>query len=267
MNLGEIYIYINTMIAKEVEGNTFNPITFNSVIKDTDIELFKDEWEMLERQAKAQGKPLYELLFSGSPLRTFTVTYSGGNTTLGSILLSTLTGFEQFIACTVINKNIYKDVEMVDIPEAIYRKSKLDGSILDESPIISLYNNRLQILPTNMGVEANSLEMIYLRMPVSPFFDYYIKNATGKAYYLPPGYYTEGDHESCTIKNSIGVQIDTLCTAPNNTANATPYNSASVELEWKTSYHGEFIKRLLRKAGIPIRDSFIIQASDGGPKQ
>jgi hypothetical protein len=264
MNLGEIYIYVNAMIAKEVEGNTFNPVTFNAVIKNTDIEMFKDEWEMLERQARAQGAELYKLLFSGSPLRLFTEAHSGAPTN-GEISLLVIPTFEQFIACTVVYDATYRDVELVSIPEANYRKSRLDGSVLYESPIIALYKDRLKIYPADVGDDG--CELIYLRMPIAPFFDYYIKNSTGKAYYLPPGWTAEGSWSSCTIKNHDGVQIDTACTIPNNTTNATPYDSASVELEWKTSYHGEFVKRILRKAGVPIRDNFIVQVADGGQSQ
>jgi hypothetical protein len=266
MTLGEIYIYINAMIAKEVEGNTFNPATFNAVIKEVDLESFKTEFDMLEQQAKAQGMPLYQLLFSGSPLRDFTESYTG-YAPGGDMLLSFFTpSLEYLLACVAIYQSLYVDVEIVDIKEALYRKSKLDGMSLYEQPIISVYKDRLRILPTNMASVAGSpMEVIYLRLPVAPFYDYYIDNTTGKAYYFKPGYfatYVAEDQYAISNENSIPVVGAGNVTVPNNETEATLYYSKSTEFEWKDSYHPELIKKILRKAGLPLRDDFIVKTAD-----
>ena len=257
MTIGELYTYVNAMIAKEVEGNTFTPATFNVIINETNIQMFKDEYGLLERQAKATGKGLYELLFSGSPLRVFTETKAGSGSNI--ILLSTIDpAYEQFVACTAIHDDLYKDVELVDLAEANYRRAKMDGMLLYEQPIISLHSNKLVILPTDVGLAGT--ELIYLRMPKTPIYDYYIKNSTGKVYYLPPLYKAITTDGITKIYTSTGALVDSGVTVPGaiiGTFVMIDYTSRSVELEWKTSYHTDFVRRLLVKAGVPLRDAFI----------
>jgi hypothetical protein len=241
MTLNEIYQYLNSLINTESLGGDLNLKEFNYLIKDENINLFKEEVEHLYTVQRANALSP-EVVYSSKMLRKF-INETTITPTVGVVNLSSqLTSYAYFLAlrtAAAYNGQI-RNIPLVTHETFNIMASNLLSKPLKKNPVCVIDQDSLRIRPTNI----TSVIINYLRFPATPVFDYYI-STTDEVVYLAAA----ATH--ALVSGETGSAGQTTGTV----------TSLTVELEYSVDFHSAFLNRLLERLGLPQRDQFIMQES------
>jgi len=249
MNLRQILDFINFTANKVQEGNTMSKDQFNTLLVTYNDRMFEDEFAAVEVQAKSQGLMVYDLLYNYSSLRPFRVRLgiatNGGAAPLPS-------NYKHYI--TFIGKygSQERDIEVVSEAVMNIRRTSILESPASIKPYVCIYDTEMVFKPKDIGVAPNGIEMVYLRKPLTPFYDTCISESSGLEVYMPALSQIRAAgliynlYESATS----GVILESNVVSPTG---VYPYTSQTVELEWDEKMQQQLINHLLYTFGVNTR--------------
>lgn len=241
MTLKQIYDYLNALLATDDLGGALNLKEYNLLLYDYNLEFFKRNVEELYANQRA-GALNPDLVYSSKVLRPF-VTASTQTPATGVVAISSLSSFAYIIKISTngaYNGQIRK-VDLVSHDELYRRLDNLLEPPITEKPVAVLEGTNINIYPTNI----TSVNIAYLKYPATPIFDYYI-DANDVEQYLAP---------AATRALSAGETGSTGQTS-------TTVTSTTVELEYPSEFHPEFVQGLVAKLGLTLRDQIVMQKSE-----
>jgi hypothetical protein len=236
-NLGDIYNQTLNKLGKDAFGGVLSPDKFNEAIDYVNLDKFNDSIRLLEINQNMQ-----------EDLRPFSVTI-GDNDSAPLVLTDAQehmygalpTEFVRWssgrnmvyanVTCTT-SRARSKVVEMLQNSDFWARLGTRRYYPSEKRPIATIQDDRLLVAPKGLS----SINMTYLRFPITPVFDYNL-NAAGDPVYLPPN----------------GVHDDSRP----DIAEGTP--SSSVEFEWHADTWIDIINRLYAYMAINIKSNEDLQ--------
>ncbi len=272
MTVNEILTLVNFIINKEVSGDALVPDSYNSLLKEVNISLFNEYWGAY---IPLIGEPMLQYVLSDSPLSTFiekddiNCTKSTGQATLPTDIIHLFS-----IDSSVSGLSI----DIITPYEAYKRKGSVLSIPAKVKPFGFIQGSKFQAYPFDQSLGISSgggmslatvpLNIVYLRLPVAPFYDYCQSNTSLKRVFMP--------EDSVIVEITVpgtrydlyldGVAISTDVTKTGVTsggvAGATVYTSLTNELEWKENTHTQFISRILSKVGINLSEPTITQYAE-----
>lgn len=251
MTLQDILDWANVRIAKEQRGGAFSPEQYNTALMFLNVEVFKKEYGLPEQYRP--GEPLPAITYEITQkiiddMRLIKVRMDGSD---GPPLMIDQNGVasvpEDYIHRTAIRYQYIlpgRDPEMteVDVVTDGEWASRLGNSITrptKQNPCCTFYGKKIQFEPRDLV----AVEFVYLRLPVTPVYDYYFK-ADGQITYLPPG------TSHLLASGEIG--------SAGQTAGATVV-SKTVELEWPPDMHPDIANLIYKTMAGNLRDVFAYQ--------
>jgi len=215
---------------KSQKGNAYTPEDFNLSLKDFNMQIYNDELSKFQVGA-----------IIPSQLLRFKTSIVSGSLTTGSY---TLPGdYQELItnSFTALIGGVSKYGEFVD--DTIAKRMTHDaGYKLRENPIAKLKDGSFKVYPT----DATAFSFEYLRVPVTPIYDYYI-DANLNEVFMPVG-------------TSHTLLINEVSSGGDDTVGAI-IASLTVELDWDTIIHPRFVADLLLPMGVNLREADIVTAS------
>jgi len=239
MTLDVIYEQLYLKLGKDAYGNVVTPDSFNKALSYSNIEKLNDFLSVLEQDEEMIDN-----------LRPFVVTLGDSNSSpiyldeYGyAVLPSDYVRYVQSSRMDYTNNvtgstEVYRHIEMLSNKEFSYRLSTSLYSPTLSRPIATIQNEKLLVRPKGI----NDISFTYIRMPLTPNYDYDFSDTTFLPVYLPPG----TDHGS----------IPGTTVRPGFTAGDP---SESVELEWTEDVHPDFINVMYKFFAINLKDLTSLQ--------
>jgi len=256
MTLKEILDFVNFNINKTQEGNAISSREFNTLLSVFNVKMFEDEVDAVEMQAKAQGVDTYSLVYSHSPLRPFRVK-AEIDTLEGSADLPD--DYSRYISFLAKFNSQERKIAVVSEDEMNMKKSSLIEVSTMEAPIVVIYSDKMDFLPKTIGADS-PVEMVYLKVPATPYYDECIVTSTGIMTYMPSGSYITSTLGAPAVGNlysstgtllKSGVEHEGWVYVPGSPA--PTYTSKTVELEWDYKMQLTLINHLISAASINLR--------------
>jgi len=256
MTLKEILDFVNFNINKTQEGNAISSREFNTLLSVFNVKMFEDEVAAVELQAKSQGVDTYSLIYSHSPLRPFRVK-AEIDTLEGSADLPD--DYQHYISFLAKFDSQERRIDVVSENEMNRKKSSLIESSFMESPIVVIYSDKMDFLPKTIGADS-PVEMVYLKIPSTPYYDECIVSYTGVMVYMPAGSYITSTPGAPSVANlysseavliQAGVEHEGWVFVPGNPA--PTYTSKTTELEWDYKMQLVLINHLISAASTNLR--------------
>ena len=266
MNLQWIFDLLNYVIDKEQIGNAISATEFNTLLPSVQWELVNAELDKLVKDALT---PIAGVMVSGSILNPFKKT-AQLNPVDGSVAIPTdyvrFMSFGQFgfNTDTVTVANQFREItpvtpdQFVKIQNNIYARP-------DIHPVVKILD-QFYFLPNDIPL----VNLDYIRVPKTPYYDYCQDATTGNAIYMPVGSYLvdTGTQINLVIDNpSIGATVILYSGVYNDPAKSYPYNSLTVELEWEQRAYEDLVLRLLSRAGVNLSAEGITQYAEAKLKE
>lgn len=239
MTTAQILKYVNYICVKENSGSTLTPDQYNIVLLASNTNIFNrlvSEAELLAIQSKM---PFSEKLFSMAHLREFQVS-ENITFTAGSFALSGLAStFAYWGSMVTLYNGAYRRIELLTDKDLAERRTNLAIKQLKDFPGAQVLGSTIKVYPSNIA----TAEFVYMKVPTTPVYDYYI-DADANLVYLTAGQvYTLQTGETGSAGQTAGQQVTSL----------------TVELEWNPLYHVEFCNEVLQKISIQLKDEQIRQ--------
>ncbi len=219
--LDTIYRILQDLANKNDSGGTYSPEEFEKFAIKNNLQKYMDKYREFEQSQTITDS-----------FRRFKETSVGITLTAGVGDLPT--DYKHLMVA--INGDYYID----EVNEIEWVK-RINSSITlpsEEYPICKIYETNIQVKPNSI----TGIKISYLRLPVDPYYDYYI-TANGKVTYLEVG------------------EEYTLTTGEVSRSGATSgtITSASVELEWDYDDQIDIMMRIAQDYGISIMRGDLVQ--------
>jgi len=253
MKLDVLLNYLNFVSAKETEGESMPPLQFNIVMESVNIEVFEKEVEQFKALLEAPNVSIGNVIDKNLKIRPFIKDVSAALVpSAGRITLPD--DFGMFLGLSVKDTvtGVYKIVQPVSNEKYMQIQQGVIVRSLD-LPVFIYNRGDIQIA----GKDYDRYLLHYVRIPVTPYFDYCIDAVLIKYLYMNVGDYI-GLNSITTqyeLKNSGGTVLNDNVSHSFYTGGGTGiYTSISVELEWGKKNHIFFAREMLIKMGINLRD-------------
>lgn len=258
MNIDKIYDYILYISNKDEKSGDVAPEKFNLVLEAVNLELFEEEWEKLMALLKMSGTSVEVVLSNNSPLNTFSVLEEEKN------IVDTIDRYDDFVKLLTMTMTFpeIKPVEMVNEHELSRRRAGVADKPIEHYPVCVVRHDAIYIYPTfpTNTKPFYTIEIVYLRMPATPIYDYCIKSNDDLIYMAPDWYVTPSDVDGqFDLYNDQSIIVATNVSYPNYVADPSP--SLSTEIEWPEDAMNTFINRIFEKVGLPLSQADMQQYS------
>lgn len=228
LNNGKIYNILQTIIRKEKEGFTVSPQQFSELLQMCSWEKANADFSVFELNQVITD--------SLRPLKSSsTIALTAGVGSLSGITdyWHATNAYSSTVAYTRVPVNIVSDVEFDEYVFSDLMQPQ------ENWPIAKLTDDEIIVRPTTIS----SIELLYLKEPNEPFFDYYF-DADDLIQYL-----TEG-------------QQYTLQTGEEYRDGTTPpatVNSISTELSFPQNERVQVLYMILEKIGVSLNEQDALQ--------
>lgn len=235
MDNGQVYDFVVTILRKEKNGSALDPTKFN-------LMLYEGMWEKLNSEYRRfeLSQIITDCLISLKTSVVISIT-SGGE-----YLLDGLVSPNEYWHPTSLNYDDSGTIRKIEIVTDLEFNERISSSLLlpdGTYPIAKFCRNTSgdEIIKFD-PLASVSVNFDYLKIPVTPFYDYYI-NANDEIIYMSPGTdHTLTAGEIYRDGTSSGL-----------------VSSISVELPFPDSCRIEVAYLILEKLGIPIREQFAVE--------
>ncbi|MHC4634870.1 MAG: hypothetical protein ACYSYU_06630 [Planctomycetota bacterium] len=237
MDLNEIYTLVNYISNKHKSGNAFTPNEFNSLIEILNHDFFKKKVEESgyfnqDKLSKPKAE-LYASKFMRSLIVNETVSTSGSLTY----------AYAYWLGAHDSGNNVEVDL----ITEAEYHDRIADSVMVPSANAVCAVERATEI--DVYPASVLNINISYLRYPDTPFLDYYF-NTTGYIQFLAAGathVWATGEIDSARTTHTVG---------------DGNWTSLTVELEFPTDMHSDFMNDILSRVGIRLKEAQITQAAE-----
>ena len=245
-NLGELLNYVNFIAEKEKAGYTMTPAEYNSLLPVVTQEFANMEYDEYERTQKLSDTLRVLETYLGGTSRPLTIDTNGHGTLpsdywhvdSGSVSLKYVIAYDSDGEPEVHETPI----DVLTNSQFVYRKSSRLEKPTRQYPACTFRNTYMEVLPKDL----RRIEMMYLRYPVDPIYDYYIDAFGDNIYLLPSTTHTL----TGTEEGSAGQVAPTIVT------------STSVEIEFPKNTYIRIARLLLSKIGISLGMNELVQYSE-----
>ena len=229
MTIFEIYQAVNFRLAKDKQGNAFTPNDFNVALKAVNETIYSQQLNLLLRVGQDGRVVVLNDEFAEINWFRSRQTLKGNQLPLN---------YRQYIS-------ILKDGKLADIVTPLiydsYTINALCPIITERPPVIFFAS---YVMPYD-----GDYELTYFRKADEPYMDYCI-DANGQTVFMPVG-----SRINSLGGNLLDVQGNVLKTAVTHLyAQYFPYLSTTRELDWRATFHSEFIKPLCEWGSANLRD-------------
>lgn len=269
MTLQQLLDYCNYVLSKNQKGNTIDPDEISLVVENASTD-FYEYWLREMIKAKQLPMDLMRKIFNSSPLKKFTLekewTNVGASTELDlpdnfrAALIATCTTVPLSYPTGTTPPSTLKPFDLFTEEEFNVLRSSMLSQDFGSLPGGVIRGLKLKVI----GKGINSINMVYYRRPVNPFYDYYILNDV--VTYLPPGYFVVSTGVDYTYNVYVDRGTSSELIASNvyyplytSAGAGTRLDSRSVELEWDSEHHLSIANLILERMGISNRDMSIYQ--------
>lgn len=256
MTQQQILDNVNFFANKEQSGKTFTPDDLNAVSPLLNIELWLKELGLSQEYQLdiPISKVMYEInQLNTEATRKFKVVFNDETQPLpvtpqGIMSLpsdykypSSITYKYSTNTANCETEIEYKAVEVLTEGQFDMRRGSKLMPPTHKNPVCCFYDSYIKFLPLNLQF----INFTYLRLPKTPFYDYYI-DSNDNIVYLPAG---SSHLLSAGETGSMGQTVGTV-------------NSLTVEWEYDEMFHPEIVYRLLLKLGVNMREAALTQIAD-----
>jgi hypothetical protein len=240
MTQTEIYRYVNALWNADDMGGLLNLKEYNDAQKEVNLTMFNDA--IAELSASMRG-PMPELILSSKMLRPFVTESAALTPTAGTIALNTqLTSYAFLlkVRTSAAYQGSIREIPLVDHADLANRMSNLMREPLKYHPVCTIDGNNLKIKPT----DVTPVIIDYLAFPTTPIFDYYI------------------DANDNVVPMAVAATHALVAgeTYSDGTTTGTK-TSTTIELEWGSEYHFQYINLLLKRLGLANNDQLHLQTA------
>lgn len=260
MNLSELLLKLQFAVNKTQSGRRLTPEYYNVLLSDASNKKFADEWKALELGAKNAGGRVYESMIVNTPLRRFKKDADLDSPSIsGSASLPA--DFHYPFGLTALYMGSIRKIDPIGEEELNEYRASLSMPTLEYNPKAVFYGTYLKVLPTNVGAGSDRINLVYLRHPATPYYDYCFRLNAAIPIYMPPGSYISMDGAVPTLYNSQGGVLAINVSHPgfstgapidNGTPLFPPYYSLSIELDWDEPYHPAISGIILEMMGVNL---------------
>lgn len=250
MTIQDIIDLHNYICDKEMIGATLTPLNINMLLPSVQWELFTNEMNNL---VKDELTPVGGELVSMSPLNPFKTMTSMG--AVGGVATAPL-NYVRFLSFNSPYYGGLRDVTPVSSKQFSGQQNNIYARP-DIRPILKITSLAGRFIFSLLPNDVSTLNMDYLRTPVTPYYDY-CQDSVGNAIYMPAGSQLllvttpgPGGTTVCNLMdaNNVLIQSDVF----QNGLQVT-YTSQTVELEWEARMYPIFVLRLLSKSGLNLQE-------------
>jgi len=228
MTLCEMISLVRFISNKSQRGNAYTPADFNLSLKDVNLKLLSEYLK-----GWSPGMPI------PSEILKFVTHVPAGTLVTGVYTLPAdfriLT--DRTLACQISSKT--RQVDLMPASEARILRAHGFRS-LGHQPVGVIEGSTITVYPTN----ATELQLSYIRIPVTPIYDYYMDQYGTEVCMAASTTHALGTGEIGSLGQTSGT-----------------VSSLTVELEWDDYVHPQIAIRILEKLGVSLRESDIIQYS------
>lgn len=239
MTTEEIKDYINFVLDITNNGNRLSPPEYNNLLELYYLPYFrikiKEYTEMEDADNPNKSQLFYDIL-TGMLSSPTNVTIAGGDGTLPATFGAWKEAYGDY-------SSIRKKVDLITETEYLDRMQNVLGLPFDDIPACIIRGTTITVIPNNI----TPLTLIYYTKPAQPVYDYYI-NASGKEVYMAEG--------------ATGVSVPAGGKSSSGTSGPTTVDSNTVELDFPTDLHEDFVKYLLSIMGIKTGDMNLAQYAE-----
>ena len=269
MTLDVIYDLINYIVGKEWAGGTFTIPQFNELLPMAQYDLLNAE---LEKVDAGEMTPIAGSVIGKSPLRPF---YKSVYLAIDAYGFANLPS--DYLRWSGVETTDLRRVEVVSHQMFAERQSNVTVRA-DINPFGVFANNEFCVCPYDLAPPVFTstvigLRLWYIRIPLSPYYDYCQDPVTLEPIYMPVGSYIidNGTTKALYDKNGNVLADSVLKTGaflplpsppyvPSGSLPANPYYpSKSVEMEWDENVYPMIIRRVLEKVGINLQELQVTQ--------
>ena len=259
MTIEQIYDYVLFLSNKDEKSGDVVPDDFNNIINAVNLELVEFEWALLMSTVKMTGTSLERLLYNNNFLNLFTVTETVP--VINDNLIDYEPDFFKLIKLLQVSPTIV-DIELVNEIDLARRRAGVADRAINLHPVCVLREEGIHIFPAYPATKPGyDIEVTYVRMPQTPFYDYYIDSNDVRKYFAEDDWAIWDSGSSSWKIYSANVLIASNCRYPNARNTQESNFSLSLELEWWEGAHIRFINRVLEKMGIPLSQADLEQYS------
>lgn len=234
--------YCNYLINKDQVADPISPLEYNAIIPVVNIEIYNREKQRLLQLAQGQHMKFVELV-RDSYLQDVKKEYNDG----GGETYELPDDCDYLLTVRAITDNYGVKVNLVSEDRAY----EMANGLVDGSDAIYAYQVGKNL---KMSVVSNSVWMIYLAIPETPVFDYYI-DSDNNFQYLPVGANTNGSGVFWEVLLN-GVTLAQSINYPHFN-----HTSKSKEFAWRDSVATTIVNLIFEKMGINIREQLPIEIS------
>jgi hypothetical protein len=237
--------YCNYLINKDQVADPISPEEYNAIIPVVNIEVYNREKQRLLQLAQGQHMKFVELV-RDSYLQDVKREYDDE----GGVTYQLPGNCDYLLTVRAITDNYGVKVNLVSEDKAY----EMANGLVDGSDAIYAYQVGKNL---KMSVVSNSVWMIYLAIPETPVFDYYI-DSDNNFQYLPVGATVQ---QSTTYGSGWDVQVNGTVIATNINYPNSQHTSKSKEFAWRDSVTTTIVNLIFEKMGINIREQLPIEMS------
>ena len=243
MKLDVLYKTLFYISNKDQKGSRLSPEELNRLFELVDLNIMNNLLGIKSPIQSITSQVIHEINQSVTDkIKRFKVIKGYGQT----VPLISTTGYfslpSDYLYPSVISyeyEGKTKEIEILNDTDFISRKSDVIASPSMRYPIGNFQNGLIWVLPTNIS----RVDFIYIRKPITAFFDYYISPTNGVVYLEPNTTYTLQSGEEYRTGQTTGT-----------------VTSQSKELDFNDEMHPEYLKEMLKLMGINLRDAELYQA-------
>jgi hypothetical protein len=236
--------YCNYLINKDQVADPISPLEYNAIIPVVNIEIYNREKQRLLQLSQGQHMKFVELV-RDSYLQDVKKEYDDG----GGETYQLPDDCDYLLTVRAITDNYGVKVNLVSEDKAY----EMANGLVDGSDAIYAYQVGKNL---KMSVVSNIVWMIYLAIPETPVFDYYI-DSDNNYQYLHLGHkiiFSRPDYE---VYDSNGNIVASGISYPH----IDGYLSKSKEFAWRDSVTTTIVNLIFEKMGINIREQLPIEIS------
>lgn len=247
MKLDKIYEIVFYISNKDQKGSRLSPKDLNNLFHLVDINVMNRLLGIKSPITSITSQVIYEINQSVTEkIKRFKVIKGHGQ----SVPLIANNGFAVLPTDYLYPSSLsYTDetgmvieIEALSDAEYISRQGDVLASPNADYPICNFQNSALFVKPNSIS----RIDFIYIRKPITAFFDYYISPTKGVIY----------------VEEGQSYTLQTGEEAPNHplVSVGQSFTSISKELDFKEEMHPEYIIEKLKLMGINLRDTELYQA-------
>jgi len=254
MTLDRLYKLVEHYSSKHYSGKTLTPELFTDVLVRESVELFGIVFRDIKTVMEQKQKSLNEAVSLIGGIEPF-IKYKEGATVNGVGKLSLEEDYYYHDIFYLKLNSLYRPVEVVTEKDAQLLKTNMISRSLWENPI-GVIDSKISVMFTPK--QESLCNYSYLKLPAVPYYDYCIDLSNNTQVYMPVG-------------SSIVVSPDTGNDLQDSGGGVIrynvehlsdpdiPYNSQTIELEWKDTEIIVILKNILINEGISLKDTELFQ--------